>query len=88
MKSIFLKSGDIVAISIRGSRGFYYPGFKSGPIKVDKSCIGYPMTWLKQSGFHAYSVPSESISSVASSDPKKPYVVVWVSEKLINKRFK
>ena len=88
MKDIFLKSGDVVAISIRGSRGFYYPGFKSGPIKVNKSCIAYPMAWLKQSGFHAYSVPSESIDRFASSDHKKPYVVVWVSEKLIKKRFK
>jgi|TARA_R110001583_G_scaffold12278_5_gene54591 hypothetical protein len=86
MRNILLETGDVVATSIRGSKGFYYPDFSSGPIKINKSCAGYPMIWLKQMGFHAFSIPITSINDNKYGISNKPYIVIWVSETLMKKR--
>lgn len=86
-ENINLEKGDIVAISIRGTSGFYYPSVGARPAQIVNDCLAMPMTgWLKHQGYSAYSVPSKSVRSPVYGEINDPYVVVWVPEKLLKKR--
>ena len=83
-----LEKGDIVAISIRGASGFYYPSVGARPAQIINDCLAMPMAgWLKHQGYSAYSVPSESVRSPMYGKVNDPYVVIWVPEKLQKNRY-
>ena len=86
-ENLNLEKGDIVAISIRGTSGFYYPSVGARPAQIVNDCLAMRMTgWLTHQGHTAYSVPSESVRSPMYGEISDPYVVVWVPEKLLKKR--
>jgi len=78
-------TGDTVALSVRGAKGFCYPNFDK-PIRLDENCCGLPMAWLSYQGFSAISVPTSAVSSSFVPEDNKPYVVVWASGKLMAAR--
>ena len=83
-----LEKGDVVAVSIKGASGFYYPSVGSRPAQITADCLAMPMTgWLRHRGYSAYSVPIESVRSPMYTNVTDPYVVVWVPEKLQKKRY-
>jgi hypothetical protein len=78
-------TGDTVALSVKGAKGFCYPNFDK-PIRLDENCCGLPMAWMSYQGFSAVSVPVSAVSSNFTPEENKPYVVVWVSDKLMTER--
>ena len=79
-------TGDTVALSIKGAKGFCYPNFND-PIRLIEDCCGLPMTWISHKGFSAVSVPASAISeSNFTPENDQPYVVVWASKKLLVER--